>query len=416
MDGSLITTTRNTDLQSLGTGGQRAIHAWDQIVGYIGRTLSPAHAALLAEPNQDPDRGITDWYAQAQGAAVLLSSLAKAEREEVSATLAKLYGDIKGTSEQLKKSGREGERFLGEMVEMALVTPGQAYVYVVGKQPVLVAWGHTLAGASAAPELLIGRVASGPPGRAASRRPGEPPMTIVGPPTLTRDWGWRHLLAALLVAVLLLLMLSTLFFHFAPSGWLPLGNPQCVASPNDLRLQDEIRTVQQREGRLREEISRIALDLGNRRVACPPIVELPPPLPDVQRAERGGARTGRIQVILAWDDHDDLDLSIECPPGAGAPRINFNAKNACNGTLDIDQNQATPYVGDPVENIVFPNNPATGTYRIFVHKYDHRSGSPDRSPYRVTVRQEGQPDKVYTGTVGKQQLIEVGQFQVPPSR
>ena len=53
MDGILIATTRNADLQTLGTGGQRAIQAWDQIVGYVRRTLGNEHAALFADDGVD---------------------------------------------------------------------------------------------------------------------------------------------------------------------------------------------------------------------------------------------------------------------------------------------------------------------------------------------------------------------------
>jgi hypothetical protein len=37
----------------------------------------------------------------------------------------------------------------------------------------------------------------------------------------------------------------------------------------------------------------------------------------------------------------------------------------------------------------------------------HRPGAPVRSPFRVTVRQEGQPDRVSTGTVGPEEKVTV---------
>jgi hypothetical protein len=416
MDGSLITTTHNADLQSLGTGGQRAVLAWDQIAGYVRRSLGPAHAALFAEPNQDPNRGTTEWYAQDPGTARTLSSLAGPEREAATAELARLHGEIKETSERLRKSTREDERFLGEMLELALIVPGPDYAYVVGTQPVLVAWGHTLVGAAAAPELLIGRIASAS-GRAASRGSAEGPMTIVGPPAAVGNWPWK-LLAGLLMLAALLLLLPTVLLHLDPFNWFSVGKLQCVASPADLGLQDEIRTAQQREGRLRNEIARVSLELGDRRVSCPPrIMEAPrvvsPPQAnqDIDRARQGGARTGKVQVILAWDDRDDLDLSVICPTGQ---RIYFNVRSACGGTLDIDRNHQNPVINNPVENVVFDQPPAPGRYRIQVKKYQHRQGSPARTPYRVTVRIEGQPDKTYTGTVGPDEVVDVGQFDVPP--
>lgn len=410
MDGTLITTTRNADLQSLATGGQRAIHAWDQIVGFVGRTIGPAHAAIFAEPNQDPDRGITDWYAQNIGAVRSFSSLNEQEQRESTEALTALVADIRAATRRLIESTREDERFLGEMIELALVVPGPEYYYAVGQQPVLVAWAHTVVGSTAAPELLIGKVASGI-GRASSR-PSKQPMSIVGPPATVHRWPWK-LAITLLALTAALLLLPSLLIAFDPFGWLRIGSVQCVVSPLDIALQEEMQTEQQREGRLREAIARVALDLGNRRVSCPPIV-VPPPTPqrsqDADRAAQQGARTGKLQIILAWDDRDDLDLSVDCPQGG---RIYFSQKNACGGVLDVDRNQSAPFVNDPVENVVFPQNPQPGRYRIFVHKFEHRPGSPVRTPYRVTVRQEGQPDKVYTGTVGPKQRAEIGQVDVP---
>ena len=44
-------------------------------------------------------------------------------------------------------------------------------------------------------------------------------------------------------------------------------------------------------------------------MACPPRV-IPAPGTDARRAKEAGARTGKLQIILAWDDIDDLDLVV----------------------------------------------------------------------------------------------------------
>src|SRR5205823_6891287 len=64
MDTVLVAQTRNAELHALGTGGQLAVLAWDQVTQYLRRTLSPAHALLFAEPNFDPERGTVDWYTE----------------------------------------------------------------------------------------------------------------------------------------------------------------------------------------------------------------------------------------------------------------------------------------------------------------------------------------------------------------
>jgi hypothetical protein len=410
MDGTLIATTRNADLQTLGTGGQRAIHAWDQIVGYVGRTLGPEHAALFAEPNQDPDRGVTDWYAVGEGDVGILSALRGPEREAATATLARLHGDIRAASDRLRQSTREDERFLGEMLGLAVVTPGPDYVRVVGRQPILIAWGHTLVNAPMNPELLIGQV----PLRTAmhSVRVGGPvgPMRIVGPPLPLASHLWKWVLGALLLACLLLFV-PLLGLLLDPFHLFRAVAAQCVIAPGDVALLEELRTEAQRESGLRDQIARVALEMGNRRAACPPRVlpaPLPPPQPpsaDVRRAEEIGARTGRMQIILAWDDVDDLDLVVICPSGE---MIFFNGQSACGGTLDIDRNRSeVGATSTPVENVVFERAPASGQYRILVWKYAHRSQAPVRTPFRVTVRREGLPDRVSTGTVAPDEKVPV---------
>ena len=264
-DGSLIATTRNAELQVLGTGGQLAVQAWDQISGYLRRARSPAHAALFAEPNPDADRGITDWYAGVQGAAPPLESLPDAAQEAARAEFARLYGDIREEADRLRASTRESERFLGELLSLALITPATDCLRVVGGQPVLVAWGHAKLGEAPSPELLIGMT---------RRRGGAGAMQIVGPPAAPPEKrSWLSWLLGLLGLLLLLLLLLLLWRD--PFGWFRAALPQCVVQPGNAELLDELRAAQAREAALRADIAGEMLRLGDRRTACPP--PEPPP-------------------------------------------------------------------------------------------------------------------------------------------
>ena len=415
-DGSLIATTRNAELQVLGTGGQLAVQAWDQISGYLRRARSPAHAALFAEPNPDADRGITDWYAGVQGAAPPLESLPDAAQEAARAEFARLYGDIREEADRLRASTRESERFLGELIALALITPATDCLRVVGGQPVLVAWGHAKLGEAPSPELLIGMT---------RRRGGAGAMQIVGPPAAPpekRSWlSWLLGLLGLLLLLLLLLLWRD------PFGWFKATLPQCVVQPGNAELLDELRAAQAREAALRNDIAGEMLRLGDRRTACPPPeppprprppepprVTPPPPAPrqeDADRARREGARSGRVQIILAWDDRNDLDLVMICPNGE---RLFFDHRQACGAVLDVDRNAGNSALSPtPVENIVFAAEPAPGRYRIIVWHFQNNPPAPASSPYRVTVKREGRPDQVFTGRVAAGQQVEVGHFDVP---
>jgi hypothetical protein len=207
----------------------------------------------------------------------------------------------------------------------------------------------------------------------------------------------------------------------------------CVVAGDDLALLEEQRREEAREGALRAEIARLTRELGGRRIACapPPATEPPPrraeaapettPTPDpprveppnrdVERAREQGGRTGQVQIGLAWEDENDLDLEVICPNGQ---RIRYDRRRACGGELDIDRNAAPPLTRRAVENIVFDGPPAPGRYRIVVTNFANNPPARPVSPFRVTVRIEGQPDRVYTGQLAPRGVSEVGAFEIPP--
>ena len=116
-----------------------------------------------------------------------------------------------------------------------------------------------------------------------------------------------------------------------------------------------------------------------------------------------------MQIILAWDDRNDLDLVMICPNGE---RLFYGKREACGAELDVDRNAGNPTT-TPVENIVFAADPAPGRYRIIVSHFRNNPPAPASSPYRVTVKREGRPDQVFTGRVAARQQVEVGHFDVP---
>ena len=192
-------------------------------------------------------------------------------------------------------------------------------------------------------------------------------------------------------------MFAGLLLWRDPFGWFAVDPPQCRLEPGQLGLAQGLQEEVAREGVLRAELARLAADAGQRRLMCPPTpapaAAAAPPSRDAERAQRQGAQAGKLQVILAWDDRNDLDLHVVCPDGVD---INYIRRQACGGTLDVDANgdvrRLTPTA---VENVFF-NDPRPGRYRVVVDPYGMRERA--ASPFRVTVRRDGQPDQVTTGT------------------
>ena len=115
------------------------------------------------------------------------------------------------------------------------------------------------------------------------------------------------------------------------------------------------------------------------------VEETPPDNDDLdQRLEREGGKTGAVQISLAWDDYNDLDLHLFCPSGE---RIYFNNKESeCGGELDVDMN-VKPVSDNAVENVVWTKNPPKGTYKVGVHFYKHhkKRRTKKTTKYRLRV-------------------------------
>jgi len=403
-----IATTRSQDLQPLAAAGQTAIESWRRLHAMLSKDLSPAHAALLAEPVVNQARGEVDWYAEGDGPAIPLQDLPEPARAAAGARQGQLVGDIRAHAAALAAKRSGSDAFLSEMLELALTLPGVDGVpdgiYVRGVQPILTGWGHVRAGGRGGAVALTG--------------PAMPPqaaqMAILAPPPpyaaarAPRTWLWGALGASLLAPLLLLALAWR-----DPAGWFAVDVPQCRLEPGQLGLARDMDGEMAREGVLRTELARLTADAGERRLLCPAIpaaFAAAPPLQDAERAQRQGAQGGKLQVILAWDDRNDLDLHVVCPDGVD---INFIRRRACGGTLDVDANgdmrRLTP---TPVENVFF-TEPPPGRYRVVVDPYGMRETP--ASPFRVTIRRDGRPDEVVTGTAQNGRHNQsIAEFAVTP--
>ena len=134
----------------------------------FARELSLDHAALLAEPVANPAQGTVDWYADGKTVPRRLIDLPEGERAVVQDRLTSLAAGIETLAQTLSGRRTESDRMLSSAVLEALRTPGPEFVYVIGDQPVLVAWSHGKTGAQAGDAWLIGQ------GRAAPGLPSRP--------------------------------------------------------------------------------------------------------------------------------------------------------------------------------------------------------------------------------------------------
>ncbi|MBL8809741.1 MAG: hypothetical protein JNM43_06150 [Planctomycetaceae bacterium] len=114
------------------------------------------------------------------------------------------------------------------------------------------------------------------------------------------------------------------------------------------------------------------------------------------RLREAGAKSGDVQISLAWNNGNDLDLHVETP---GGEKIWYNNRNSsCGGELDVDMNAGGPASQKPVENVFWPvGHSPNGKFRVFVDNYANQGG-PDPTKYQVTIKVKG-TSKSFTGTL-----------------
>lgn len=133
-----------------------------------------------------------------------------------------------------------------------------------------------------------------------------------------------------------------------------------------------------------------------------------------ERLQREGGKSGTVQISLAWDDYNDLDMHVFCPSGE---RIYFNNKKSeCGGELDVDMN-VRPVSKNPVENVVWTKDAPAGKYKIGVHFYKHhrKRRTKRTTTFRLRVVVHGK-SRDYSGTITSGTAMQmVSSFTLKPN-
>lgn len=119
---------------------------------------------------------------------------------------------------------------------------------------------------------------------------------------------------------------------------------------------------------------------------------------------------GDVQILLSWENYNDLDLMCTDPNGE---MIWYeNKRSTSGGQLEVDMNVNYPGSSMPVEHIFWPVGGAPqGTYNVYVKYYRHHSGNVV-TPFTVEVKSNSQTE-VYHGTVrSERDVVPVCSFTV----
>ena len=133
----------------------------------------------------------------------------------------------------------------------------------------------------------------------------------------------------------------------------------------------------------------------------------------------GGEVSGDFLCRLAWNNFDDLDLSVKEP---NRNVIDFRKRmSLIGGQLDVDMNAGCGKTRTPVENIFYRDHRTmvNGTYEVYVHNFQMRESTD--TGFTVEIEVMGVTYSLQGPPVGDNQKIHVatveyqnGTFSVKP--
>ena len=286
MRATFITTTPRSSLEALRYQGIAVPESHAQLQSMLHNNLSPEHALFFAEPVLNGTGDSVDWYTSLEGDIVRLDSLPPEAQQAAALEIRRLAGDIDRLAESLKQSGEGPKNIRGNILALALSYPGPEYIYMAGKQPVLLGWGFSAASSVARPQDLM-RLGAVAPLAAA---PPLPPEAGIAPPPPPAGSGWLRAVLSLLFGLLLCLALLFLAGLLLGSSGCPVaglpwtnGTLGCAPAPEPKKAAgptpgeiSALTAEQEKERSLRRQIDDLRAQLGDRLAACPRPQQDPP--------------------------------------------------------------------------------------------------------------------------------------------
>jgi subtilisin family serine protease len=110
--------------------------------------------------------------------------------------------------------------------------------------------------------------------------------------------------------------------------------------------------------------------------------------------------TGDVQVLLNWNNYNDLDLACVDP---SKDMVWFkNKRVSSGGILEIDMNVKPNDNQAPIENIYWPQGKApNGTYEVYLWLYKQHEVDINETPYEIMVKYGSKTEK-FTGKIKKE--------------
>lgn len=112
--------------------------------------------------------------------------------------------------------------------------------------------------------------------------------------------------------------------------------------------------------------------------------------------------TGDVQVLLNWNNYNDLDLIVTDPNKESVWFKNRNVSSG--GQLQIDMNVEYPDSKTPIENIFWQQGSApNGTYNVYLSYFKKHENVTENS-YKIKVKHGDKTDE-YTGVINNEKEV-----------
>jgi len=135
-----------------------------------------------------------------------------------------------------------------------------------------------------------------------------------------------------------------------------------------------------------------------------------------RRLAAAGAQTGDVQISIAWEGINDIDVHVQVEPFQGGMSSFIcwmNSQGLCGGVLDVDAN-AFMLTQKPVENIFWAKGQAPyGRFTVAVHHFRSRTRQ-FSTPVEVAVLVDGELKRFYPVATYGQNLTTVYSFERRP--
>lgn len=123
--------------------------------------------------------------------------------------------------------------------------------------------------------------------------------------------------------------------------------------------------------------------------------------------------TGDVQILLKWNDYNDVDLRCDEPCGYSLYYKTKSRPSPTGGVFEVDMNVNYPDSPHPVENIYWPQGQAPqGTYIVYVKLFKQHQPRIAKSDYTVEVLCQGEKT-LYRGSVTHEEdWVKVCEFSL----